>query len=124
MTATVQPEQGARYAWGGDEFLFVEMDESMNLAAFQRVSALAHAVAAAEVSGITDICQTNTSMLLRYDPDKIQPRSLKNRVQELELGINRPTSRTSSTSRRPMTLREDRRSSSGVITPLLGWLPP
>lgn len=87
MTTTVDPGAGARYAWGGDEFLFVEMDESMNLAAFQRVSSLAHAVAAEQIAGVTDICQTNMSMLVRYDPDQIQPHALKGRVRELELEV-------------------------------------
>jgi urea carboxylase len=81
----------ARYAWGGDEFLFLEMDESMSLGAFQRVSALARAVNADKIDGVTDICQTNTSMLLRYDPDVISPHALKSRVQGLEDAVNRGT---------------------------------
>ncbi|QOT19855.1 allophanate hydrolase subunit 1 [Paenarthrobacter sp. YJN-5] len=78
----------ARYAWGGDEFLFVEMDESMSLGAFQRVSSLANAVEVSHIEGVTDICQTNTSMLLRYNPDLIAPLQLKRRVQDLEEALN------------------------------------
>ena len=88
MTAEVSTRR-ARYAWGGDEFLFVEMDESMSLTAFERVSGLARAVTAEQIAGVTDICQTNTSMLLRYDPDVVAPLDLKERVQGLEDALNR-----------------------------------
>ena len=89
MTALEEPVRTARYAWGGDEFLFIEIDESMSLEAFQRVSALAAALEAQPVNGITDICLTNASLLLRYDPDTIHPRALRGHVQALEHNVNR-----------------------------------
>ena len=73
-----------RYAWGGDEFLFVEMDESMSLEAFLRAGRLAEAITADGIDGITDVCPANTSLLLRYDPDIIAPHRLRHRVEQLE----------------------------------------
>lgn len=99
MTALEEPVRTARYAWGGDEFLFVEIDESMSLEAFQRVSALAAALEAQPVDGITDICLTNASLLLRYDPETIHPRALRGHVQALEQDVSR-TERAAASSTR------------------------
>ncbi|MDV8070742.1 carboxyltransferase domain-containing protein [Rhodococcus sp. IEGM 1366] len=84
----------ARYSWGGDEFLFVEIDEAMSLEGYFVVGALADAVRAAGLDGITDICPTNNSLLLRYDPDIVAPRALRTRVQELEEVVRASTSQT------------------------------
>ena len=73
-----------RYSRGGDEFLFVEMDEAMSLEAFLRAGHLADAIASDGIVGVTDICPTNTSLLLRYDPDVIAPDALRSRVRHLE----------------------------------------
>lgn len=84
MTATTADKTGARYSWGGDEFLFVEMDEAMSLEAFLRSGRLADAIVAEGIEGITDVCPANTSLLVRYDPDVIAPHDLRRRVQVLE----------------------------------------
>ncbi|MFP3548464.1 carboxyltransferase domain-containing protein, partial [Rhizobium sp. SIMBA_035] len=55
----------ARYTWGGDEFLFVEVDESMSLAANFKVMSIARKLADAELSGVVDICPANASLLVR-----------------------------------------------------------
>jgi urea carboxylase len=83
MTA-MEDQVSPRYSWCGDEFLFVEMDESMSLETFLRAGRLADAVSADGIDGITDVCPTNTSLLLRYDPDVIAPHDLRRRVGELE----------------------------------------
>lgn len=84
MTAVEETVRQTRYAWGGDQFLFVEIDESMSLQAFQRVSALADAIGAQSIGGVTDVCLTNASLLLRFDPDVVHPRDLLSQVQALE----------------------------------------
>ena len=94
MTTTELPEH-ARYSWGGDEFLFVEIDQAMSLEGFFVVGALAEEIRAAKIDGITDICPTNNSLLLRYDPDVTAPRTLRSKVQELETRVRAGTSQTS-----------------------------
>ena len=64
----------ARYTWGGDEFLFVEIDEAMSLAANFRSNAMASLLGADKVGGITDICPANASLLIRFDPDVLPSR--------------------------------------------------
>ena len=94
MTGTVLRDR-ARYSWGGDEFLFVEIDESMSLEGYFLVGTLAAAVAAEGIPGITDICPTNASLLLRYDPDVTSPHVLQDKIQELETGVRATSSQTS-----------------------------
>lgn len=76
--------QKARYSFGGDEFLFVEVDEAMSLEAYFKVMALAEAVKEAGLPGLVDVCPANASLLIRFDPDGIRPEELRSRVQELE----------------------------------------
>jgi urea carboxylase len=81
-TAGLRP--AARYTWGGDEFLFVEIDEAMSLAANLRAMSIARGLAAADVDGIVDICPANASLLIRFDPDILAPAALESTVRELE----------------------------------------
>ena len=92
MTQTRLPDV-ARYAWCGDEFLFVEIDDAMSLESHFLVDALAAEVRAADVDGITDVCPTNASMMIRYDPDVVAPRVLQQTVQRLESGVRSRSSR-------------------------------
>lgn len=86
MTRTAEPST-ARYTWGGDEFLFIEIDEAMSLAANFRVMALAEGLTAAAVPGVVDICPANASLLIRFDPDALPPADLESRMRELEAGL-------------------------------------
>ncbi|MCH6472401.1 5-oxoprolinase subunit B family protein [Sinomonas terrae] len=74
----------ARYTWGGDEFLFVEVDEAMSLAANFKVMTLASKLSAVGVEGVVDICPANASLLIRFDPDVLAPSVLESTVRKLE----------------------------------------
>ncbi len=74
----------ARYTWGGDEFLFVEIAESMSLAANVKANAMATRLSAQEIDGVVDICPANASLLLRFDPDVVPPDRLEALVREVE----------------------------------------
>jgi len=67
---------GAQASFGGDEFIFVEVATDMDLEATLRVIALTDSVAAAEISGVTDICPAHVSYMLRVDPGIRDPRDL------------------------------------------------
>lgn len=75
---------GARYTWGGDEFLFVEVSEAMSLPANFKVMSIAGRLAAAQLSGIVDICPANASLLVRFDPDVLPPEELETAVRDIE----------------------------------------
>jgi urea carboxylase len=78
----------ARYTWGGDEFLFVEIDEAMSLAANMRAMSIARGLAArrssGDLEGVIDICPANASLLIRFDPDVLPPDQLESSVRSLE----------------------------------------
>lgn len=84
MTATPQPGRPIRYSWGGDEFLFIEVDEEMSLRANLRAAALARRLTDAAIHGVTDICPSNASLLVRFNPDIVAPPALLESVQGLE----------------------------------------
>lgn len=83
VTDAEAPAQ-ARYTWGGDEFLFVEVDEAMSLAANFRVMSIAKRLAADPPAGVSDICPANASLLIRFDPEQTAPQDLQARVKSIE----------------------------------------
>lgn len=97
MNTTTALSGAARYTWGGDEFLFVEISEAMSLAANFKSNAIASLLGAENVDGITDICPANASLLIRFDPDVLPPNELEERVRRIEAAVehtSHPTLRT------------------------------
>ncbi len=90
MTAAILPAQ-ARYSFGGDEHLFVEISESMSLPAFFKGMAICNElrrrVQAGEIAGVTEICPANAAYLVRFDPDLIAPDALQAVLEGIEAGI-------------------------------------
>lgn len=84
MTSTVSIPQNARYTFGGDEFLFVEIAEAMSLEANVRAVAIARSLQERQTDGVTEICPANASLLIRCNPDIIHPFDLREIVQEIE----------------------------------------
>jgi hypothetical protein len=50
-----------RYSFGGDEHIFVEVDESMSLEAFFKALFITNAVRDKAIDGVTEICPANAS---------------------------------------------------------------
>lgn len=84
MSNQITIPENARYTFGGDEFLLVEIEEAMSLEANMRAVAIARALQDRDVEGIIEICPANASLLIRCDPDVIHPHDLRALVQELE----------------------------------------
>ncbi|HEY2206041.1 MAG TPA: allophanate hydrolase subunit 1 [Pseudonocardia sp.] len=74
----------ARYSWGGDEFIFVELAEEMSLQANFRVVAITKALREHRPDGVQEICPANASYQVRYDPDVIEPKELLSTLRDLE----------------------------------------
>jgi urea carboxylase len=73
-----------RYSFGGDEHLFVEVDEEMSLEAFFKALSLTNAVKSNRIKGVTEICPANASFQIGFDPEKIAPNDLLNELKMLE----------------------------------------
>ena len=74
----------ARYSWGGDEHIFVELAESMSLPAHIRAMAITTSLRQERPEGVLEICPANASYQVRYDPDIIDPRALLAHLREIE----------------------------------------
>lgn len=73
-----------RYTFGGDEQVYVEMDDEMSLDAFFKSLSMSNAVRDANIKGVTEICPANASFQVRFDPDVIAPDDIMAKVKELE----------------------------------------
>lgn len=74
----------ARYTFGGDEHVFVEISESMSLPAFFKGMAICTELKKRAVSGVTEICPANASYQVRFDPDIIAPEQMMHTLQGIE----------------------------------------
>ncbi|MBP7001259.1 carboxyltransferase domain-containing protein [Amaricoccus sp.] len=73
-----------RYSFGGDEHVFVEVDESMSLEAFFKALYITNAVREANIAGVTEICPANASFQVKFDPDVIAPDAMMAELKQLE----------------------------------------
>jgi urea carboxylase len=77
----------ARYSFGGDDHLFVEMGEAMSLHAFFQALGMCNAVRSSGMKGVVEVCPANASMLLKFDPDVIKPADALAEVKKIEVAI-------------------------------------
>ena len=82
----------SRYSWGADEHLVVQLAESMSLGANFRSMAISSELVAANKPGIIDICPSNASLLVRFNPDVIAPADLEALVRGAEARVDVGTS--------------------------------
>ena len=73
-----------RYSFGGDEHIFVEVDEEMSLEAFFKSLSITNAVRESRIRGVTEICPANASYQIKFDPDQISPDDLLAELKGLE----------------------------------------
>ncbi len=79
----------ARYTFGGDEHIYVEMDEEMSLDAFFKSLSMSNAVRDANIPGVTEICPANASFQVKFDPDVTRPTRCSSAVESRERGQGR-----------------------------------
>jgi urea carboxylase len=84
MTETLTGVQAARYSWGGDEYIFVELAEEMSLRANFRAMAITKVLREQRPDGVLEICPANASYQVRYDPDVLEPHTLLGLLQDIE----------------------------------------
>jgi urea carboxylase len=85
-----------RYSFGGDEHLFVEIDEEMSLDAFFKSLSMTNTVRDSRMNGVTEICPANASLQIRFDPDVISPDDMLAELKRLESAADKadPTLKT------------------------------
>jgi urea carboxylase len=75
---------GTRYSFGGEDHVFVEVDEEMSLEAFFTSLSMTNAVRESRIKGVTEICPSNASYQIRFDPDLISPGDMLAEIKRLE----------------------------------------
>ncbi len=84
-----------RYTLGGDEHLFVELSESMNLHAFFRSILITKELAERDLPGVTEICPANASYQVRFDPDLLAVGDLQEVLEDIEANLGETDARLS-----------------------------
>jgi len=82
-----------RYSFGGDEHVFVEVDEGMSLEAFFKSLSMTNALRDAGIKGVTEICPANASFQVKFDPDQISPDDMLAELKRLETAADKADSR-------------------------------
>src|SRR4051794_34421751 len=77
----------ARYSWGADEQLFVEVSEEMSLPASFKAMAIVTALRDRRPEGVVDVCPANAAYQVRFDPDALAPGDLEALLRELEAEV-------------------------------------
>ena len=73
-----------RYTYGGDEHIYVEIDDEMSLDAFFIALSLSNMVREANIPGVTEILPANASFEVRFDPDVIAPDAMMDKIKAFE----------------------------------------
>ncbi|WP_400163621.1 allophanate hydrolase subunit 1 [Brevibacillus sp. TJ4] len=79
----------SRYEYGGDEFIFVQLSEEMSLEANFKGMAITRKLKEKNWEGIYDICPSNASYMVRFDPDIIEPQQLVEELRQIESEVER-----------------------------------
>jgi len=73
-----------RYSFGGDDHVFVEIEEQMSLEAFFKSLSITNSVRESQISGVTEICPANASYQIKFNPDIIKPEDLLLELKRFE----------------------------------------
>jgi urea carboxylase len=79
-----------RYAYGGDEFVFVELSEEMSFRANLKARATLQQLTERGLPGVIDVCPNSTSYLIRFDPDQLHPAALIAELQAIDARLGDP----------------------------------
>ncbi len=77
----------ARYTFGGDEHVFVEIGEEMSLPAFFKGMAICTELKRRDIAGVSEICPANAAYQVRFDPDVIEPEAMLATLRQIERDI-------------------------------------
>jgi urea carboxylase len=77
----------ARYSWGADEHLFVEVAEEMSLEAYFKAMAIVTTLREDMPKGVLDVCPANASYQVRFDPDVLAPDKLEAHLRAIESDV-------------------------------------
>jgi urea carboxylase len=77
-----------RYEYGGDDSVFVELDQAMSFDANFKAQAITHELRNRNRPGLIEIAPANASYLIQFDPEKLHPDDLIEDLKTLETEID------------------------------------
>lgn len=77
-----------RYEYGGDDHVFVELDEAMSFDANFKAMAITQQVRERGLDGVVEVCPANASYMIRIDPDRLHPDALIETLREIDAGLD------------------------------------
>lgn len=77
-----------RYEYGGDDHVFVELDEAMSFDANFKAQAITQEVRQMDLGGIVEVAPANASYLIRFDPAELHPDDLIDELKRLDQEID------------------------------------
>ncbi len=75
-----------RYEFGGDDHVFVELDEAMSFDANFRAMAITQGIRERGLDGVVEICPANASYMVRFDPDVVRPAAMVDELKAIAEG--------------------------------------
>jgi len=78
---------GIRYSFGADEHVYAEIGEEMSLEAFFKGMAICKELENRRVPGVSEICPSNASYLVRFDPDIVPPNEMMLKLKDIEAQV-------------------------------------
>ncbi|MGG4494832.1 5-oxoprolinase subunit B family protein [Brevibacillus reuszeri] len=72
------------YEYGGDEFIFVQLSEEMSLESNFTGMTITRKLKERQIEGILDICPSNASYMIRFNPDIVDPAWLMDELKDIE----------------------------------------
>ena len=73
-----------RYTFGGDEYVFADLDIEMSLEVNFKVLAVCQEIERQKIPGIVEVCPANSSYLIHYRPEEIAPQRLVATLKDVE----------------------------------------
>ncbi len=77
-----------RYEYGGDDHVFVELDQAMSFDANFKAMAITQLLRERDPAGVIEICPANASYMVRVDPDVITPDDMIDQLRTLDEEID------------------------------------
>lgn len=77
-----------RYEHGGDDYVFVELDEAMSFDANFKAQAITQEIRNRDLSGIIEVAPANASYLIQFNPKQLHANALIKELQTLESDID------------------------------------
>ncbi|WP_255191808.1 5-oxoprolinase subunit B family protein [Natronobeatus ordinarius] len=77
-----------RYEYGGDDYVFVELDEKMSFDANFKAQAICQEIQENDLEGLLEVAPANASYLIQFDPAVLHPDELIEELKRLESAID------------------------------------